>query len=116
SGSRASVRFTSTSRISSSRARSDTMVGITSTSPCRASNLPTSRSTSPPAPPLPRQELAALALHERLGPLGFARALAQVRVHHLLEIVDVVAVDVVEPVPARLHVAGHGDVDGDQRA
>ena len=48
---------------------------------------------------LPRQELADLALDERLGALRLARALAQVRVHHLLEIVDVVAVDVVEARP-----------------
>ena len=64
---------------------------------------------------LARQELADLALDERLGPLGLARALAQVRVHHLLEVVDVVAVDVVERVHARLDVAGHGDVDEEQR-
>jgi hypothetical protein len=63
---------------------------------------------------LAQEELADLPLDERLGALGLARALTQVGVDHLLEIVDVVAVDVVEPVHARLHVARNRDVDEEQ--
>src|SRR5207249_5763963 len=41
-----STAYTSPTRISSSRSRSETIVGITSTSPWRARNFATSRSTS----------------------------------------------------------------------
>ena len=64
---------------------------------------------------LAREELGDLALDERLGALGLARALAQVGVDHLLEVVDVVAVHVVERVDAGLDVARHRDVDEEQR-
>ena len=98
SGSRASVLAAPRRcRISSSRSRSETIVGITSTSRCRVRNLATSRSTSASA------RWASRA------------ALAQVGVDHLLEVVDVVAIDVVERVDAGLDVAGHGDVDEEQR-
>ncbi len=61
-------------------------------------------------------ELGDLPFHERLAPLRFALALAQVRLDHRAQVVDVVAESVVEIVDGRLDVARHGDVDEEERA
>ena len=64
----------------------------------------------------PGAELRDLALDQALCALRLARPLADVGLHDLLEVVDVVAVDVVEGVDRGLDVPGHRDVDEEQRA
>ena len=63
----------------------------------------------------PSRELHDLALHQGFGPLRLASALAEIGVDNLLQIVDVVAVHVVERSHGRFDVPGHRDIDEEQR-
>ena len=66
---------------------------------------------------LPVQELAHLPLDQRLGRRGLLAALAQVRLRHRLQVVEVVEEDARRACPHRgVDVARHRDVDEEQRA
>ena len=63
----------------------------------------------------PGEERPHLILNDRLGPLELLLPLFHVRLQHGLEIIDIVEIDVVDRVDLRVDVAGHGDVDDEDR-
>ena len=97
SESRPPARASSLSRISSASARSEAIVGTTSSDACQSRKRSASSATTRSAP----RRLAAAA-RERL-------------LDHGLEVVDVVEEAAVEPVDRRVEVARNGEVDEQQR-
>ena len=63
----------------------------------------------------PAHERGERVGHDRLGLVGFARALAQRLGHHRAEVVDVVQVDVLHRVEPLVEVARHAHVDEEHR-
>ena len=63
-----------------------------------------------------RLKLAHLFVHQGLSAYGLFAPVAQVRLHHLLQIVDVVNKDAVQVIQPGINVARHRNVDEEHRA